>query len=152
MVSSGPVVERLRQVQEDSRGFRERIKSVWQGLGVRRDVPGAGRTPKRLARHRRDRVLPSITSPPAERSSRDVKGQRCGRWLPQSDTMDHVIAVHPRDRSAYSGELLRERRAGGAPTTARRRSRLWAEAGARRDHRRTPVMDRVHDLSRVDSL
>ena len=67
------------------------------------------------------------------------------RWVVQSGCRE---VTAPRSREKRSG--------GGGPWCADRgpaaRFRLRAEACARRNHRRTPVVDRVYDLSRVDPL
>jgi len=62
------------------------------------------------------------------------------------------MGVWRRGCSGRPRELLQERRAVGAPTAARRSVRLRPQAGARGDHRGSAVVDRVDDLTCIDSL
>jgi hypothetical protein len=73
--------------------------------------------------------------------------------LPLSDMMDRGIVVPPRGCFAGPESFAERRGARDAPLTGTRARRsLRPQAGARRDHRRSAVMDRVNDLARADSL
>jgi hypothetical protein len=92
------------------------------------------------------------TATSAQGKEPPTRGRTPPRSLLESDTMDRGMRPRRVDRSTRSGELVRERRASGAPTTDPPSPRLRAEAGARRDHGRPPMVDGVDDFAGVDSL